>query len=119
MDYGHKITDCANYGDLPSKQKHDNGGILGYTEAYTNTYRTFNKGKVSHGNAIIGDHQGASLFHHSHNYFLEGTGKDWPSSTKVSAGDLCKESTYSDFDFKDIWAMTPDGPQPYSVPFNE
>lgn len=119
MDYGHKITDCANYGDLPSKQKHDNGGILGYTEAYTNTYRTFNKGKVSYGNAIIGDHQGASLFHHSHNYFLEGTGKDWPSSTKVSAGDLCKESTYSDFDFKDIWAMTPDGPQPYSVPFNE
>ena len=107
MDYGHKITDCANYGDLPSKQNHDNGGILGYTERYTNTYRTFNKGKVSHGNAIIGDHQGSSLFHHSHNYFLEGSGKDWPSSTKVSTDDLCKENTYESFDFKTIWGMSP------------
>lgn len=117
MDYGHKITDCANYGELPTDQKHDNGGILAYTEAYTNTYRTFNKGKVSHGNAIIGDHQGASLFHHSHNYFLDGTGKDWPSSTKVSASNLCKESTYSDFDFKNIWIMTSDGPQLRDCPF--
>lgn len=117
LDYGHKITDCANYGELPTDQKHDNGGILGYTEAYTNTYRTFNKGKVSHGNAIIGDHQGASLFHHSHNYFLDGTGKDWPSSTKVSSANLCKESTYSDFDFKNIWIMTSDGPQLRDCPF--
>ncbi len=117
MDYGHKITDCANYGELPTKQKHDNGGILGYTQAYTNTYRTFNKGKVSHGNAIIGDHAGASLFHHSHNYFLEDTGKDWPSSTKVRTADLCKESTYADFDFTNIWCMTSDGPQLYNCPF--
>ena len=109
--YDHKITDCANYGELPTDQKEDNGGILGWADSYTNIYRTFNRGKVWHGNAIIGTHLGGSIFHHDHNYYLDGTRGGWPSSTKVSAGNIADKNVYKDFDFFNVWQMTADGPR--------
>lgn len=98
-------------------QKDDTGGILGYAASYTDTHRTFNRGKISHGNAIIGTHNSGSTFYHSHNYYLEGTGGSWPSSTSVKSSDISTESKYGDFDFKNVWIMTGDGPQLRDCPF--
>lgn len=117
FSFDHEITNCANYGTVPSDQKRDNGGILGFSDAYTNIYCTFNSGKVSYGNAIIGDHQGSELFHHHANYFEDGSGKDWPSSTRVSKSDIGKESSYPELDFKDIWQITSSGPRLRHAPF--
>lgn len=117
MHYNAIIRDCYNIGDIPSDQKNDTGGILGYASSRTNTYRTFNRGKVSHGNATIGTHASGSIFYHSHNYYLEGTGGSWPSSTSVKNADIAKESKYGDFDFKKIWIMSPSGPILRDCPF--
>ena len=110
LRYDSEITDCCNTGELPSDQKDDTGGILGYAANYTNIYRTFNRGKVSHGNAAIGTHHSGSLFHHSNNYYLAGTGKSWPSSTEVSADRVGDWSVYKDFDFVN-------GPELRNCPF--
>lgn len=117
VEYDHKITDCANYGDIPSDQKDDTGGILGRAEQYTNIYRTFNRGKVSHGNAIIGTHHSGTLFHHDHNYYLDGTGKSWPSSTSVKSSDINNKDIYKDFDFTYVWLMTDSGPKLRNCPW--
>lgn len=115
--YGHKLSDCANYGEVPSDQKHDNGGILGFADEFTDIYRNFNAGNVSHGNAAVGDHQGSTSFHHHDNYFVDGSGKDWPSSTRVGRSDVGKESSYPGLDFKDAWTITSEGPRPRHAPF--
>lgn len=104
------IHDCVNTGAIPSDQKSDTGGIVGMVTTYTDTYRTFNRGKVSHGNAIIGTHHSGTIFYHDHNYYLEGTGKSWPSSTSVKADKITDKSVYKDFNFDKIWKMTEDGP---------
>lgn len=111
------LRDCYNIGELPSDQKDDTGGILGYAASFTDTHRTFNRGKVSHGNAIIGTHAAGSTFVHSHNYYLEGTGGSWPSSTSIKSADISNESKYGDFDFVNVWQMTPSGPILRDCPF--
>lgn len=111
------IKDCYNTGNIDCNQKDDTGGILAYASHDTNTYRTFNRGKISHGNAIIGTHAGGSVFYHSHNYYLEGTGGSWPSSTSVKKENIGKESSYNDFDFTNVWEITPDGPVLRHCPF--
>lgn len=117
LRYDSEITDCCNIGELPSDQKDDTGGILGYAANYTNIYRTFNRGKVSHGNAAIGTHHSGSLFHHSNNYYLAGTGKSWPSSTEVSADRVGDWSVYKDFDFVNVWVIHTNGPELRNCPF--
>ncbi len=111
------IRDCLNIGDIPSDQKDDTGGILGYTTTRNDIHRTFNRGKISHGNAIIGTHKSGTIFYHSHNYYLAGTGGSWPSSTSVKESDIAKESVYGDFDFSTVWKMTSDGPTLRRCPF--
>lgn len=117
LSYNNEIMDCYNTGELPSDQKNDTGGILGYAANYSNTYRTFNRGKVSHGNAIIGTHHSGSLFHHKYNYYLAGTGGSWPSSTEVKSDKIADKSVYHDFDFTNVWDITPDGPVLRNCPF--
>lgn len=117
LSYNNEIMDCYNTGDIPSDQKDDTGGILGYAANYSNTYRTFNRGKVSHGNAIIGTHHSGSLFHHKYNYYLEGTGGGWPSSTEVKKDRIADKSVYSDFDFTNVWDISSDGPVLRNCPF--
>lgn len=119
ISYNSELTDCYNIGEIPSDQHRDTGGILAFAGEYTNIYRTFNRGKVSYGNAIIGDHQGSTLFHHKYNYFLKGTGKSWPSSTEVSESNLGNKSSYQDFDFTNIWDITSDGPVLRRCPFQK
>lgn len=90
---------------------------MGIVTTSTDTYRTFNRGKVSHGNAIIGTHNSGTIFSHDHNYYLEGTGKSWPSSTSVKADKITDKSVYKEFDFDNIWIMTSDGPMLRNCPF--
>ncbi len=111
------VRNNYNTGALPDDQKSDTGGILAYASTYTDTHCNFNRGKVSHGNAIIGTHASGSIFYHSHNYYLDGTGGSWPSSTKLSASEISNESKYTDFDFKNVWLMTSEGPVLRNCPF--
>ncbi len=112
-----QIFDCYNTGAIPSDQKADTGGILGYVTTRCDIYRTFNRGKISHGNAIIGTHKSGTIFYHDHNYFLSGTGGDWPSSTSVSQDRLGDKSVYSDFNFDKVWNITSNGPILRNCPF--
>lgn len=112
-----EIHDCYNTGAIPSDQKDDTGGILGYVTTRNNIYRTFNCGKISHGNAIIGTHKSGTIFYHDHNYYLSGTGGGWPSSTSVAQDNLGDKSVYGDFDFEKVWMITSDGPILRNCPF--
>lgn len=105
------VNDCHNLGDVPCRQNHDSGGIIGCVDHLTNIYRVVNQGMVSHGNAIIGTHKSGSLFNHGELYFLEGTGANWPSATKVSKSDFKKESSFRGLDFKDVWIIGASGPE--------
>lgn len=111
------LCDSYNIGAMPTDQKDDTGGILGYASHNTNTYRHFNRGKISHGNAIIGTHGSGSLFNHSHNYYLEGTGWSWPSSTSVKKDKIGDKASYPGFDFDNTWDITSDGPVLRNCPF--
>lgn len=111
------LHDCVNTGPIPSDQKNDTGGIVGMVTTCTDTYRTFNRGKISHGNATIGTHNGGTIFSHDHNYYLEGTGKSWPSSTSVKEDDIMDFSVYKEFDFNKVWKMTGSGPMLDRIPF--
>lgn len=104
------VENCHNMGHVPPKQSHDCGGIVGCVDHLTDIYRCVNQGKVDHGNAMIGTHKSGSLFDHGSLYFLEGTGKNWPSSKSVSKTDFTKESSFGGLDFSSVWTMTSDGP---------
>lgn len=119
LGYTGEIHDCYNTGAITTDQNDDTGGILAYAAHHTNTYRTFNRGKISYGNATIGTHHSGSSFHHSNNYFLDGTGKDWPSSTSVPKDKLADKSTYNDFDFNNVWDITSEGPVLRRCPFQD
>lgn len=104
------VEDCHNLGKVLPNQKHDCGGIVGCVDHLTNIYRCVNQGKVEHGNAMIGTHKSGSLFDHGSLYFLEGTGKNWPSATSVSAAHFTVQSYFDGLDFNYQWTMTSDGP---------
>ena len=104
------VENCVNHGHIIPNQDHDSGGIVGCVDHLTYIYRCVNKGKVEHGNATIGTHKSSSIFYHDYLYFLDGTGKGWPSATKLSSELFTVEYQYKGFDFKDIWKMTSDGP---------
>ncbi len=111
------VRDCYNVGAISADQKDDTGGILGYVSTNGDIHRTFNSGKISHGNAIIGTHNATTIFYHSHNYYLDGSGGGWPSSTKVSASQVTDKSVYSNFDFNNVWMMGSEGPVLRDCPF--
>ncbi len=112
-----EIHDCYNTGAIPSDQKDDTGGILGYVTTRNNIFRTFNRGMISHGNAIIGTHKSGTIFYHDHNYYLAGTGASWPSSTSVSQDRISDKTVYSDFDFDKVWEIKDEGPVLRHCPF--
>lgn len=119
LEEGNKsdVNDCYNTGAVPCDQSHDSGGIIGTVDHLTNIYRCVNRGMVSHGNAMIGTHKTGSLFDHGSLYFLEGTGKNWPSATKVSKSDFTKESSFGGLDFTNNWVMGSDGPELRECPW--
>lgn len=105
------VQDCYNTGEVKPKQSHDCGGIVGCVDHMTNIYRCVNSGSVKHGNAAIGTHKSASLFDHGSLYYLDGTGKSWPSATKVSKENFTNQSKFGGLDFSKTWKMTSSGPQ--------
>ncbi|MDE7465432.1 MAG: hypothetical protein K2M59_03260 [Muribaculaceae bacterium] len=119
LEEGNKsdVNDCYNTGNVPCNQKHDSGGIIGTVDHLTNIYRCVNWGIVSYGNAIIGTHKTGSLFDHGALYFLEGTGKSWPSAKGVSKANFTKESSFSGLDFTNNWQMTSYGPELRDCPW--
>lgn len=104
------VNDCHNLGAVPCKQSHDSGGVVGIVDHLTNIYRCVNQGMVSHGNAAIGTHKSGSLFDHGSLYYLDGTGKSWPSASKVSAANFGKAESFKGLDFNNKWTMTTEGP---------
>lgn len=105
-----ELQSCHNLGEIPCHQNHDSGGIIGCVDHLTKIYRVVNQGKVSYGNATIGTHKDACIFDHSSLYYLEGTGKGWPSGTKVSEANFTKQSSFGGLDFTAVWTMSETGP---------
>lgn len=99
------VRDSYNDGPLTSDQKSDNGGLVGKVSHYSYILRCMNYGKVSHGNACIGTRQSAAIVYHDYLYYLDGTGKDWYSTGKISQSDLSDKSKYHTFDFDNIWVI--------------
>lgn len=112
MEEGNKsdLRDCYNTGAIPCKQKHDSGGIVGCVDHLTNIYNCVNSGMVSHGNATIGTHKSGSLFDHGNLYFLEGTGKNWPSAKSVAKIDFNSSKSFGGLDFNSVWMESQTGP---------
>ncbi len=113
------IQNCYNLGDIPSKQKNDTGGILGFAGAYSGVYRTFNDGMIEHGNATMGTHTAGTILFHGDNYYVEGTGKSWPSSKSVKSDKVSDLNSYSGFDFNKVWKITMYGPRLQHCPFQD
>lgn len=113
------VEDCHNLGRIVPHQKHDCGGIVGCVDHLTDINRCVNQGKVEHGNAMIGTHKSGSLFDHTALYFLEGTGKNWPSATSVSAARFTDKSSFGGLDFESRWTMTSDGPTLRNNPWRD
>lgn len=112
-----RVDNCANYGKVLGKHQSDNGGIVGYVDHLTNIYDCFNAGNVDNGNAAIGTHKSGSIFNHDGLYYIDGTGKSWPSATKVSKSDAGDKSRYPRLDFDKVWIITSDGPLLRDCPF--
>lgn len=106
------VTKCRNDGQILPDQKDDTGGIMGMADNYDFVTQNFNRGKVYHGNAILGTHKTFGDEVVGGNYFLEGTGGSWPEgdSHKVSQSRIADKSVYEGWDFDTVWEITPDGP---------
>lgn len=111
------LKNCMNAGEILHKHNSDNGGILGYVDHLGKIYWCVNRGNVEDGNAAIGTHKSGGAFDHDGLYFLEGTGKSWPSATSVSASDFKNQSKFPKLDFDKIWEMTSAGPDVRDCPF--
>ncbi|MDE6301933.1 MAG: hypothetical protein K2M19_09490 [Muribaculaceae bacterium] len=121
------IAGCVNWGDIPCDQKDDTGGILGCATSFNYISRNWNRGNIAHGNAIVGTHKPGTIFDHRGNYYLEGTGGNWPSSTSVPADAVTQKSSYPELPFNDHpdyfnwmgehYYMSSNGPIPFYFNF--
>jgi hypothetical protein len=100
------MYDSYNRGEILSDHHRDTGGILGMADHYNTVYRNINFGKVHHGNAIIGYRKnGSAILYVEDNYYLEGSGGDWKASDSFTEGEIGQTSTYTGFDFDNVWEM--------------
>ncbi len=106
------IWNSRNSGTITADQNDDTGGILGCTDRETTLTHNFNNGKIEHGNVILGTHKFNCEANCFNNFYLEGTGKTWPSYAghALSAKQITDKSKYNKWDFDTIWEMTSDGP---------
>lgn len=111
------LKNCMNAGEILNKHNSDTGGILGYVDHLGKIYWCVNRGKVEHGNAAIGTHKSGGAFDHDGLYYLDGTGKSWPSATSVSSADFTNKAKFSKLDFNELWDMGADGPDVRDCPF--
>lgn len=121
------LSGCVNWGSIPGDQKSDTGGILGCASLFNYIHRNWNKGMVSHGNAIIGTHTSGSSVSHSYNYYLEGTGANWPDAESVAPNRITVQSSFPHFPWGpgqdyvgytgEWYLMSSEGPIPMSFDF--
>ena len=88
------VAGCVNWGAIPGDQKSDTGGILGCATSFNYIHRNWNRGTVSHGNAIVGTHPGGTTFDHYGNYYLQGSGKNWPDAIEITADQMTHASFF-------------------------
>lgn len=118
------IHGCVNWGEISPDTKHDTGGILGFAAEDTLTEYCYNRGKVLHGNAIIGTHTSGTYIAHQYNYFLAGSGGDWPQSVSIPVDQETNKDLYKKFKFHSSFSessgfvMTNYGPFPAGLPIN-
>lgn len=117
------IRYCVNFGEITPDTKSDTGGILGYAAHQTLTERCYNRGKVCHGNAIIGTHKTGTVVYHQYNYYLAGTGGSWPDSVSIPSDKVTDKSQYYKCSFQDLssstgFIMTNYGPIPTGIPMD-
>lgn len=96
---------CYNMGAIPSDCKDDTGGVLGCMSKKDEIICTYNVGKVSYGNAVIGTHTYGSLPFLESNYGLTGSGKHWKETMK-SEEDMKNLDKLPGFT-TDIWQTDP------------
>lgn len=121
------VSGCVNWGSIPGDQKSDTGGILGCATSFNYIHRNWNRGKVSHGNAIVGTHPGATTFDHYGNYYLKGSGGNWPSAIEITESEMTHTSKFPQltwgpnadyFGYTGEWyQMSTEGPIPMSFDF--
>lgn len=118
VEYTSLVKNCLNWGRIPSNQKDDTGGILGYAASHTYTLQNFNKGHISYGNAIIGTHNSGTKIYHKDNYYYYHSGKSWPDAIMVDGWGLISEDPFPGLDFENIWILVKDqGPMLRNCPF--
>lgn len=111
------LKNCMNTGSILNKHDSDNGGILGYIDHLGKIYYCVNSGHVENGNATIGTHKTGGTFNHDGLYFLDGSGKSWPSAKGISEADFDDRSKFPLLDFYEVWVITSAGPELRDCPF--
>lgn len=94
--------DCYNAGSVTSDQDDDNGGLVGWMDHYSEIGQCLNFGNVSYGNGGVGTRPGGGIFYYNDIYILDTSGKDWRAET-FSYADRANQSTFSGFDFVNVW----------------
>ncbi len=103
-DTHYMLHNCYNMGAVPSDQKDDNGGILGYIDHHGEIQNCINVGKVSHGNGCVGTHKDGGIFYHHNLYYLKDSGKGW-CADDFKDGDKGNSSTFKGLDFTNVWMI--------------
>lgn len=118
-DHDSWLHDCINYGNVTSAQDSDNGGILGCADHYSFIEKSVNFGSINGGadNATIGTHKSSCIFYHENLYYLKGSGKDWCADGSVDDSTKGYQSSYSEFDFTNVWEMVNGYPALRDCPF--
>lgn len=96
--------DCYNMGNVTSDQDHDNGGIIGCVDHYSEIRRCINVGEVSYGNGVVGTHKSSSIWYHHDIYYKEDSGGGW-CAEPFSVSQKKTSGTFKNFDFSDTWQI--------------
>ena len=108
------VKNCCNSGKVSGKSKYDNGGIIGLMNNCTYAERSFNIGKVEHGNGGAGCRTHVTdAIHTDYLYVIEGSSsKHWSGKEIVYPASMKGDkSFYPGLDFNTIWKI--DDAYPY------
>ena len=100
------VEDCINHGQIT-----DGGGIIGFVDHYSQQRRCINFGKINGGDALVDKEKDGAVTHQHDLYYLVTSGTDsWGES--FTSEEQNKQSTFSNFDFTNVWRLDADDPYP-------
>lgn len=100
------VEDCINHGQIT-----DGGGIIGFVDHYSQQRRCINFGKINGGDALVDKEKDGAVTHQHNLYYLVTSGTDsWGES--FTSEEQNKQSTFSNFDFTNVWRLDADDPYP-------